>query len=179
MDNQQERFEKRMSWLAGIIEGEGWITLMRRLVHQKNKKKTICFTPNIGMTNCDKFIVNEVKNLFDSLNLHYRFQTRIGKIGSDGILRKTRFEISIASMRDIKTLANRILPYMIGEKKNRVHKLFEYFDVRERKGKKGPNSKYGYEEEKIYKELYSYKGKSQSKILNDYTPNMQLHEDIV
>lgn len=172
MDNQQERFEKRMAWLAAIIEGEGWITLMKRLVQQKNGKKTICYTPNIGMTNSDKAIVDETRSLFDELELKYRYQTRIGKVGSDGILRKTRYEISIASSRDIKVLATRILPYMIGEKKNRIRKLYDFFEIRSRKGVKGPLSKYGSEEEKIYKELYSYKGKSRSKILNDYMPNM-------
>lgn len=172
MDNQQERFDIRMSWLAAIIEGEGWVTLIKRLTHQKNNKKTVCYTPNIGMTNSDKIIVDEVENLFKSLDLHYRLQTRLGKIGSDGILRKTRYEISVASMRDIKILANNILPYMIGEKKNRIRKLFEFFEIREKKGRKGRNSKYGNEEETIYKELYSFKGKSRSKILNDYTPSM-------
>lgn len=174
MDNQQERFENRIAWLAGIIEGEGWVTLMKRLVHQKNDKKTICYTPNIGMTNSDKIIVDEVRDLFDILGLKYRYQTRIGKVGSDGILRKTRHEISTASSRDIKTLSKYILPYMIGEKKNRIHRLYEFFQVRARKGTKGPMSKYGNEEEKIYKELYSYKGKSRSKILNDYTPNVSM-----
>jgi len=172
MDNQQERFDLRMAWLAGIIEGEGWITLMKRRVHQKNDKYTIGYTPNIGMTNTDFDIVSEVRNLFDLLALHYRFQTRNGKIGTDGILRKTRYEISVASSRDIKVLISHILPYMIGEKRNRIHRLEEFFKVRESKGIKGPQSKYGNEEESIYKELYSFRGKSRSKILNDYTPNM-------
>jgi len=170
MDNQQERFEIRMAWLAAIIEGEGWVTLIKRRVFQKNKKHTIAYTPNIGMTNSDKEIVNETRSLFHLLGLKYRFQTRNGKIGSDGILRKTRYEISIASSRDIKILSQNILPYMIGEKKNRIHKLIEFFKIRSNKGIKGPLSKYGYEEESIYKELYCFKGKSRSKILNDFTP---------
>lgn len=173
MDNQQERFEKRIVWLAGIIEGEGWVTLGKRLVQQKNNKKSIAYTPNIGMTNTDKPIVDEVKNIFEELGLHYRYQTRIGKIGSDGIIRKTRYEISTASSRDIKILAKYILPYIIGEKGKRINKLFDFFSIRDFKGKQGIKSKYGIEEEKIYKELYSFKGKSRSKILNDYTPGSQ------
>lgn len=172
MDNQQERFEKRMAWLSGIIEGEGWITLMKRRVRQKNGKETICYTPNIGMTNSDRAIVDETKALFEMIGLKYRFQTRLGKVGNDGILRKTRWEVSIASSRDIKILCKHILPYMIGAKKSRIQKLFDFFEVRIKKGTKGPKSKYGNEEESIYRELYSFKGKSRSKILNDYTPNM-------
>lgn len=171
MGNQQERFEKKIAWLTGIIEGEGWISLSLRTVQQKNGKKTFCFTPNIGMSNTDFEIMNEVKRLFDIFNFKYRFQIRSSFEGKDGILRKKKAEISICSRRDIQILGKAILPYMIGEKKNRLHKLFEFFSIREKKGK-GPHSKYGDEEYQIYKELYSYRGKSRSKIPNDYTPNM-------
>jgi len=170
MDNQQERFEKRMIWLTAIIEGEGWVSLIKRLTQQKNGKKTVCYTPIIGAVNSDKAIICEIKSLFELLGLKYRFQERTSSIGSDGVYRKTRWELSIMSSKSIKILAEKILPYMIGEKKNRVHKLLEFFSIRESKGTKGPKSKYGNEEESIYQELYSYKGKSRSKILNDFMP---------
>ena len=62
-----------------------------------------------------------------------------------------------------------MLPYMIGEKKNRALKLLDFLEIRSKKPRSGPKSKYGKEEFLLYKEMYSYKGKSRSKILNDLT----------
>ncbi len=170
MDNQQERFENKMVWLAAIIEGEGWISLGKAYSHVKNKKKRIYYKPQIGAVNSDKLIMDEVKKLFTLLALKFRHQLRQGKIGNDGIFRKDRYEVSVSSVKDIVNLSKAILPYMIGEKKNRFYKVLEFIDIRKGKGK-GSKGKYGNEEEKLYKELYSYKGKSRSKILNDYTPS--------
>jgi hypothetical protein len=173
MDNQQERFEKRIAWLTAMIEGEGWISLGKALSHQSNKTKTVYYKPQIGCVNSDKLIMNEILFLFESLGLKYRYQIRKSGLGSDGVLRKERYEISISSVSDIMILSKAILPYMIGEKKNRLHKVLEFIRIRKEKGK-GKNGKYGEEEEQLYKELYSFKGRSRSKILNDYTPSAAL-----
>lgn len=173
MDNQQERFEKRIVWLTAIIEGEGWVSLGKAYSHQKNKTKTVYYKPQIGCVNTDKLIMFEVKDLFDLLGLKYRYQIRNSSIGSDGIIRKEKIEISVSSVRDIVILCEAILPYMIGEKKIRLRKVLEFLEIRKIKGK-GPNGKYGDEEEKLYRELYSFKGRSRSKILNDYTPSAAL-----
>ncbi len=173
MDNQQERFEKRMVWLTAIIEGEGWISLGKAYSQQKNKTKTVYYKPQIGCVNTDKLIMFEVRELFDLLGLKYRYQIRNSGIGSDGITRKERIEISVSSVRDIMILCEAILPYMIGDKKLRIHKVLEFLEIRKIKGK-GPAGKYGEAEEKLYRELYSFKGRSRSKILNDYTPGSAL-----
>lgn len=170
MDNQQERFETRMAWLTGIIEGEGWVSLGKAYSHQKNKTKTIYYKPQIGVVNCDMVIMDEVMELFSTMGLRFRKQIRESKIWSDGILRKSRCEISISSVKDIMNLSKRILPYMIGDKKRRLLRIIDFIELRKLKGK-GSKGKYGDAEELMYKELYSFKGKSRSKILNDYTPN--------
>lgn len=189
MGNQQERFEIELSWLAGIIEGEGWISLVvyknRQRYHQDKDNFTLAFTPNIGMVNCDLVIVDKVKSIFDMLEIKYRYQLKKAYIGKDNISRKEKGEISVISQKNIRILANSIIPYMIGEKKNRLMKVLEFLDLRASKPRSGPNSKYGKEEMDIYYSLYSYKGKSRSKILNDYTPGLngferiQVSEDIV
>lgn len=171
MDNQQERFDTRIAWLAAIIEGEGWVSLGKAYSHQKNKMKTVYYKPQIGVVNCDMIIMNEVMELFSQIGLKFRKQIRERNVGSDGILRKSRCEVSLSAVKSIIRLSECILPYMIGEKKNRVLRVLDFISIRTEKGK-GPKGKYGSEEEAIYKELYSFKGKSRSKILNDYTPKM-------
>lgn len=170
MDNQQERFETRLAWLAAIIEGEGWVSLGKALSHQRNGKKTVYYKPQIGVVNCDMLIMEEIKRLLSLLGITYRQQIRVAKIWNDGILRKARCEISFSSVENILKFSSAILPYMIGEKKNRIFRILDFLNIRKEKGK-GSSGKYGEEEESIYKELYSFKGRSRSKILNDYMPN--------
>lgn len=177
MDNQQERFEIRLAWLAAIIEGEGWVSLAIVSSWQKNGKTYPAFVANIGCTNTDLKIMQEVEDIFIALNIKYRKQIRPAYTGSDGISRKLKRELSVGSRENFKKLANAILPFMIGEKKERIIKIFEYFKIREQKPKTGKNAAHGEDEYLIYKELYSYKGKSRSKILNDYMLNIAQKSD--
>ena len=179
MDNQQERFDLRLAWLAGIIEGEGWVTL--GLVKSLKRDKTIypAYVPNIGLVNTDLSIVEESEEIFRLLNVKYRSQLRKAYIGSDGISRKEKKEISVASHENFMILAKAIRPYMIGDKKYRVDKILEFISLRRSKPKRGKDSRYGQEEHDIYLSLYSYKGKvDKSKILNDYTPGSQYSDKI-
>jgi hypothetical protein len=182
MGNQQERFDLELSWLAGIIEGEGWVSLILYTSRQKKGNHTLAFTPCIGMCNCDFLIMDKVKHLFEKLGIKYRYQIRKDQIGKDGIARKKKAEISAISRDNIRILSNAILPFMIGEKKERIKKVIEFLDLRESKPRSGPNSIYGKAEMDIYLSMYGYKGKSRSKILNDYTPGpfgFEKRQDIV
>jgi hypothetical protein len=170
MGNQQERFELELSWLAGIIEGEGWVSLILYKNHQKKGNSTPAFTPCIGVCNTDMIIIDKVKKMFEKLGIKYRYQKRDKGIGLDGISRKEIAEISVVSKCNIRILSNAIFPYMIGEKKNRVKKVLEFLELRDSKPHSGPKSSYGFEEFEIYKSLYCFTGKSRSKILNDYMP---------
>lgn len=181
MGNQQERFEFDLAWLAGVIEGEGWISLTIVRSLKRSGKVYPAFVALIGVVNTDKVLMDKVKEIFDKLGLKYRKQTIGAYIGKDGSSRKTKWEFSVCSKQNILKLANSILPHMFGEKKNRIHKLFEFYKIRESKPKAGIKSAYGQEELDIYNSLYSYKGKSQSKIPNDYTLSAPLpgSKDIV
>ena len=171
MDNQQERFELCLAWLAGILEGEGWVSLALVKSNQKNGSSTPAFQPNIGMVNCDFEIMNEVIRILEQLQITFRKNHRKAFIGSDGISRKEKIEVSITLHQHIRKFINIIVPYMIGAKKNRCLKLIEYLDIRATKPRCGKAAKYGQEEYSIYKSMYAYKGKrsTRSKILNDYT----------
>ena len=177
MGNQQERFDLDLSWLAGIIEGEGWISLALIKSLKRNGKYYPAFTGNIGMTNTDFILIDKVESIFKVLELKYRYQERPAHVGKDGATRKAKKEISVYSKQYVEKLGNAILPYMHGQKRDRVIKLFEFYRIRESKPRSGINSTYGPEEYEIYKSLYSYRGKSRSEIPNDYTFGVPLNED--
>lgn len=178
MGNQQERFDLELSWLAGIIEGEGWVSLGFVKSLKRNGTSLPTYVPNIGLVNTDLVIVEKCEEIFKKLGLKYRSQLRKAYTGSDGISRKEKKEISVATHENFKILANAIIPYMVGEKKNRAKKILEFIHMRSLKPRAGINSRYGEEEHEVYKSLYTYKGKSRSKILNDYTPGSQYSDKI-
>lgn len=160
-----------LSWLAGILEGEGWVSLCLVKSNQKNGKCTPAFSPNLGMVNCDVLIMNEVMRILDSIDVRYRKSFRPPYVGKDGSRRKAKIEVSVTIHSQVRKFIEIIKPYMIGEKKDRCSKIMKFLDIRASKPQVGKNSKYGMEEYNVYKELYSYKGQrsSRSKILNDYT----------
>lgn len=176
MDNQQERFDLELAWLAGIIEGEGWISLTIVSSEKSNKSKLPAFTAVIGITNTDFQIIEKIESIFKKLDLKYRRYYRAAKIGSDGISRKEKIDLSVYARNHLKKLITSILPYVHGEKKNRIEKLLQFFQIRDSKPRSGRKSSYGIEEYEIYQQLYSYKGKSKSKILNDFTLRLESNE---
>lgn len=177
MDNQQERLDVELAWLAAIIEGEGWVTLSMVKSEKANKKWLPTYVPSIGATNTDFLIMNEVERLMNKHDMKFRKQIRKAYVGTDGASRKAKIEISVATHKDVKIFANLILPYVIGEKKIRLQKLIEFVDYRATKPRSGINSRYGEYEHELYNQMFSYKGKTRSKILNDYTPGSQYLED--
>ena len=174
MDNQQERFELELAWLAGIIEGEGWISLALVKSAKRNGISLPAYVPNIGLVNTDLMIVEKAEELFKKLGLKYRANLRKAYIGPDGASRKEKKEISIATHENFKILAKAIYPYMVGEKRQRIEKVLKFIESRASKTRRGKNSKYTQEEHEIYLSLYSYRGKSRSKIPNDYTPGSRI-----
>jgi hypothetical protein len=179
MDNQQERFEFDLAWFAGIIEGEGWVSLIIRRSLKKSGKYNPAFIPVIGVVNTDDLIMDKIEYVLNILGVNYFTQKRKSFIGKDNISRKSRREITISSNKNVRILSTNIYPFMIGEKKSRLEKLTQFLDLRDSKPKSGINSGYGEHEFKIYNELYSFKGKSRSKILNDLTPNTINRDDKV
>lgn len=176
MDNQQERFDLDLAWLAGIIEGEGWISLSIVSSQRPDKRIYPAFVPNIGVTNTDFVMIAKIESIFKELEIKYAKQERKSFVGSDGISRKAKIELTVRAKDDVKKLGSSILPFVHGEKKSRIHKLFEFYKVRESKPKTGKLSAHGKEEYEIYKSLYSYRGKTRSKILNDFTLRLESNE---
>lgn len=73
------------------------------------------------------------------------------------------------NQKSLRKLINLVSPYVFGRKKERMMHLIKFLDIRESKPRAGRLAKYGKEEFLLYKEMYSYKGHSRSKILNDLT----------
>lgn len=148
MDNQHGTpTEAQLAWLAGIIEGEGSITLNVRRKAWKGWEG-IGVDLQIQVVNTDGFIIEEVASI---LRMIIGSEPRImerGKIPdrttTDGtIWRQNRamMMVGVAKMAHILAVLNAIMPFMIGEKKARA-RLAKAF-IERRMAHKGEHTKIG------------------------------------
>lgn len=165
MGNQQERLELDMAWLAGFWEGEGYISLCKCSHTSKRQLGNIRYVPSMGICNTDYEFLPPIKELLDSIPV--AFCVHMARIV--GIGKKPKWEIRIKGMKKIRTLCERLLPFLKGQKKRRAEKMIAFCDMREKKLSISHQAPYGIEEEAFYKEMYSFKGRVETKILNDFT----------
>jgi len=165
MGNQQERLELEMNWFAGFFEGEGHISLCKCSHTSKKQLGNPRYIPMAGLCNTDYTVLPEIQRILDLSGITYCLHGhRINGLGN-----KPKWEIDFKGMKKIYKFCKWILPYMKSEKKIRAQKLIEFCEIRQSKLEISHQHPYGVEEEQIYKDLYSYKGKTNSKILNDFT----------
>lgn len=164
MDNQQERLEWEISWLAAFTEGEGWISLAKNSSLQHGKRY-FRFDPNCGISNTAKDLIDECLRILDKYGVKYNVAKRKGSGIAKGESLK-RYEIIMRCAERTSKFLNLIYPYLIGLKKTRAELVLKFINLRQSKPRK---SSYGHEEQEIYDKMFSYKGMTQSKILNDLT----------
>lgn len=69
MDNQQESLEvvRELSWLAGIIDGEGTITIR----YKNRKNSTPILAPVVSIVNTDMAMIDEIERILRKHNLAF------------------------------------------------------------------------------------------------------------
>ena len=73
MDNQQERLEWEISWLAAFTEGEGWISLAKNSSLQ-NGKRYFRFDPNCGISNTAKDLIDECVRILNKYGVEHQVE---------------------------------------------------------------------------------------------------------
>lgn len=137
MDNQHGTPTiAQLAWLAGIIEGEGSITLN---VRRKSWKgwEGIGIDLQIQVVNTDGYIIEEVANI---LRMIIGKEPKIMERGAipdrtttDGtVWRQNRamMMVGVATMGGIQLVLQAIMPYMIGEKKARARIALQFIERR-------------------------------------------------
>jgi len=110
----------KLSWLAGIVEGEGCFSLCKA----DDKRKHFVF--NISITNTDLMILNEcisiLKNIEVETHLHQRkvYFTH----------RKVGYNLVINGIDNLIKTLNAIIPYLIGQKKSQAILMVEFLNRR-------------------------------------------------
>lgn len=131
--------DTELSWLAGVIESEGSITLGRA----KNKGYCSVF---VHFCNTDLQMVAEVRRIYDALGLRYwyRLGPPEGRLGTKPLVRMT-----VSSFPQVHTLLCAILCYMRSSKAARAEALIELAESRMPKRNRGSNKSRAYTQDEI------------------------------
>ncbi len=133
-DNQQRRLDVRLGWLGGIIDGEGMITVMKRV-------NGCSFYPRISIANTNKNLINEASFIFNELGLAYYIQSKTYFVGEK---QRIKYELLVNGIRRCIPVLQLVIPYLVAKKEN-AEKLLSWCLRRNNLGA----SKYDEEDMKI------------------------------
>lgn len=112
MGNQQETVsEAEYGWLAGIIDGEGSISINRSLSH----RTTIVYCARVQVPNTNQLIIDKARSIFDRLGAKGHVEKR--QYGNN-MRWKICSIITLNSAKDIEILLPLIIPYLVGKKRH-------------------------------------------------------------
>ena len=117
--NQQRSLESRLSWLGGVIDGEGMITAIKRSTAGRVQNG---FAPRISITNTDPVMIDEVVSILRETGLAFHLQQKDG-IGTW----KRKLEVIIEGFKRCSQALPVLLPYLVSkrEKAERLLRLCE------------------------------------------------------
>ena len=123
MGNQQiTAFE--VGWLAGIIDGEGYVGLQKE--YDRRAGVHIRIDPQIHITNCDESIVLKARDIMRKIEVN----PYIRATKSKGV-KKDIFILQIHRLAPIARLLDVVIPYMTGTKRERAILVCEFCKLRQ------------------------------------------------
>ena len=147
-----------LAWLAGILDGEGTITVFRNT--EKNGRVRLC--PTINITNTNPKIITKSMQILKKLDVSFHVQER----WTDSKRYATCWCISSRNMTTISTVLNSTRPYLYG-KGAVADMVLKFIDIRfNNTNKRKP---YTAKEHELAEAAMSFNKRGVSKILTDYT----------
>jgi len=130
---RREVYEKELAWLAGILDGEGYMIITNAIKPHKEKKggrtigKSFSHRVCVGMSNTDMRMVQKVSEIWSNLDVRYWYQLTSHKKTYPNS--KMIVSIQATGYRNIVKLLTPLLPYLVN-KKDQAEKLLEYCKLR-------------------------------------------------
>ena len=169
MDNQQATpTEAEIAWLAGILEGEGSLTLAPQPTGPKGSGYLkIAF--HVMIYNTDGGIIRKVVEIMGRLGIDPHIKERAQKPlqmeGRPGYLnRDTMFIVRIRTLDDIVKFLTPLRPWLFGDKGARADLILQFVSKRINKirgtYRKGPTTPYDAEDWQTVKQFLELGGRS-------------------
>jgi hypothetical protein len=156
MDNQQvsQHNDTDLAWVAGIVEGEGYIGLSKR------SNPELQYVPRIQIINSDGLMLNAIGEILKRRNLaHYRHRwdidrrRRVKVYESYGVRNRKMGDIVFVGLSRVKRILEAILPYMRGERVERAKIVLEFCNHRLNCKNENKYAPYSTFEHDLYKKL--------------------------
>jgi len=108
-----------LAYLAGLIDGEGYIGLIKRFEKRRKGEPTCYYLPNVSVGMCDREAVDFLNNMFE---------------GTFCITKKASpyrdvYQWTALSVKRVQPLLDAIIPYL-KVKKKQAELLLEYIELR-------------------------------------------------
>jgi len=146
MDNQQERLLKHieLSWVAGIVEGEGHIGL------SKHTRGYLQYVPRLQIINSDELMLEDVGRILKKNGLaYYRKRRNVDK----RVRKKQMHDLCITGLKRTSRALGVIIPYMRGLKRREAEIVLSF--CKERLSKSNKFRPYTEVEHDIYRDYRS------------------------
>ena len=108
MGNQQAT-SHQLAWLAGIWDGEGTFSIL-----YQEKRHGDAYIARITLSNTDIAMINEILKILDLYNI----KGHLWKEEPRKKQHKASYHITINKLKNVKTCAELMLPYLINKKPN-------------------------------------------------------------
>jgi hypothetical protein len=161
MDNPQ--VTKKLAWLAGIIDGEGTITIRRNGRNgghnRKGDWKIMLLRPEISIANTNPLLINACSEILKENEIGHNIQEIEGKEN-----RKTYWIIHTAGFQRCKKMLDLIIEYLVG-KLPQAELMNKFYETRiAKRGLSVEKRRYTKDDLRIANKIRN---------LNDYTWNSQ------
>lgn len=167
MDNQQERLERDLCWLGGIIDGEGCLTITSYW-KRYNGSSNFVASPVIQITNTNYELITEIARIYKESGIRFHIAEFQPKMKNT----KIRYDISIKGLERCSE-AIEILSGYIRMKRRQLFILSSFVLHRLSLHKNSPIT---YEDIEYVKQIRELNSKGSS-ILNDYTPDSVVYAE--
>ena len=111
-----------LAWLAGILDGEGWIGVNRATRKTTGKHR---YSAGCVVATTSPRLANRIHELLIRLGVSHFFIEVPPKTGKDGSVRRRKWNISIAGNTQTGVLLPAVLPYLV-EKAAQANLTLEY-----------------------------------------------------
>jgi hypothetical protein len=114
--------ETRLAWLAGIIDGEGCLTIFRRTYTDRHGVKRMSPAANVTITNTSVEMISACRVILEALGVKYMIND---PHRGSCYAKKPLVRISVRNYGSIQVLLKAILPYLVA-KKFQAEKVLEF-----------------------------------------------------
>ena len=133
MDNQQVTLAE-LGWLAGIIDGEGYIGLCPQHDLRRNSDHRV--RPELHISNTDEAIILKAHDIIKRMGVNAYI--RAAKANTN--VKKDQYRLTVLRMSQALSVLKPCLPYLTGDKQERARLIVQFIELRQaNEGIRNPN----------------------------------------